>query len=495
MFVCKPPEKVQVEDDKNNKVCCTFCDKKVCEKYLKRHQGSGACRRKARSKNHKCILCDNKATHGYWNAITGEFVPKWCYLHLISYKEHLHTKTWIRQRSMYFLKHKIPQHFHCPPIKRISNTLAGLILVKIFISYHQMEIMEPPWYFRIMFALYKNTYKPTIKCTICGEITKNTHINSLLNFNRGCHCTKNVLCSSQNKWEQFMRMCKDDKRGIKCLIPTYEDWGKKDITNRSLIPMKHVGTDLIPGCGEEVFVCFHEYFGSGYFGCSCYNTKKKLVQNRRNEFVQRGLNHPKKPMDILTTERQWKTTMINAHCKPLVRCRTCNIESDKSTIASLFMLGCGFDCDCTQWKTENMMRKLVSQIIPNLTFKHIRPDFLRNETGKDRRNNLELDFFCQEIKLAFEFNGRQHYVFTPFFHRTHDTFLEQKRKDELKVCLCENHGIYLISCPWNGFDGDPTKKERKNETKLSLETNMKAYLKFRIKQWVYDTGYTGEIKI
>jgi len=78
-------------------------------------------------------------------------------------------------------------------------------------------------------------------------------------------------------------------------------------------------------------------------------------------------------------------------------------------------------------KGEIECRKTLESIF-NKPFNKARPDFLRNPvTGNF---NLELDCFNPELKLAVEYNGIQHYKFTPFFHRTHDAFLNQKYRDE-----------------------------------------------------------------
>lgn len=60
----------------------------------------------------------------------------------------------------------------------------------------------------------------------------------------------------------------------------------------------------------------------------------------------------------------------------------------------------------------------------------------------------ELDGYNHHLKLAFEYNGKQHYQFCPHFHR-HPNSLEQIQKtDNFKVNLCEEKGITLIVVPY-----------------------------------------------
>lgn len=80
-----------------------------------------------------------------------------------------------------------------------------------------------------------------------------------------------------------------------------------------------------------------------------------------------------------------------------------------------------------------------------LPFIKCRPSFLYNEvTGE----NLELDLYNNDLKLAVEYNGRQHYEFVPFFHQTRDKFQTQKYRDRMKQELCAKQKIFLIIVPF-----------------------------------------------
>lgn len=83
----------------------------------------------------------------------------------------------------------------------------------------------------------------------------------------------------------------------------------------------------------------------------------------------------------------------------------------------------------------------------NKPFRKIRPDFLRNPvTGGDY--NLELDCYNDELKLGVEYNGVQHYKFSPYFHRNKEAFLNQKYRDEMKRVKCRDAGVMLIEVPY-----------------------------------------------
>ena len=80
-------------------------------------------------------------------------------------------------------------------------------------------------------------------------------------------------------------------------------------------------------------------------------------------------------------------------------------------------------------------------------FSKVRPDMLKNFVT-DSKSNLELDCYNDELKLAVEYNGIQHYKYTPYFHRNKDAFENQKYRDYMKKTLCEKNGISLIEVPY-----------------------------------------------
>lgn len=82
----------------------------------------------------------------------------------------------------------------------------------------------------------------------------------------------------------------------------------------------------------------------------------------------------------------------------------------------------------------------------NRPFPNVRPKFMFNSvTGE----NLELDMFNRDLMIAVEYNGRQHYEYTPFMHgKTKDKFYAQKYRDKMKREICQKLGICLIEVPY-----------------------------------------------
>lgn len=58
---------------------------------------------------------------------------------------------------------------------------------------------------------------------------------------------------------------------------------------------------------------------------------------------------------------------------------------------------------------------------------------------------LQLDRYYPELKIAFEFNGRQHYEYNPYMHKNREAFEYLQRCDRKKRRECRRQGIHLIT--------------------------------------------------
>lgn len=93
-------------------------------------------------------------------------------------------------------------------------------------------------------------------------------------------------------------------------------------------------------------------------------------------------------------------------------------------------------------KYEEICREIFESIF-NKKFPTIRPHFLKNPaTGC----NLELDGYCKELKLAFEYNGDQHYKVVDSWSKC--PLDEIQARDALKNILCKQNDIILITIPY-----------------------------------------------
>ncbi|MFZ4399401.1 MAG: hypothetical protein ACOYO1_05145 [Bacteroidales bacterium] len=88
--------------------------------------------------------------------------------------------------------------------------------------------------------------------------------------------------------------------------------------------------------------------------------------------------------------------------------------------------------------------KYIFEELFQTKFEKIRPDWLKNPMTKCK---LELDGFCENLKLAFEYQGQQHYKFVKYFHRNQSSLEYQQYKDNYKKQKCNELNITLIQVP------------------------------------------------
>lgn len=76
----------------------------------------------------------------------------------------------------------------------------------------------------------------------------------------------------------------------------------------------------------------------------------------------------------------------------------------------------------------------------NLIIKEKTFDWLKT---KDE-NKMYIDIFIDKYDICIEYNGKQHYEYVEFFHKTHDNFIKSQERDRLKYELIKKNNKKLI---------------------------------------------------
>ena len=97
---------------------------------------------------------------------------------------------------------------------------------------------------------------------------------------------------------------------------------------------------------------------------------------------------------------------------------------------------------CSSGLGERICRVAFEQIF-NMPFPKSYPRWLIN----DRENQMELDGYCENLNIAFEHQGIQHYKESEFFYKNSQQFKQRQIDDKLKKSLCEENGVHLIEVP------------------------------------------------
>jgi hypothetical protein len=114
----------------------------------------------------------------------------------------------------------------------------------------------------------------------------------------------------------------------------------------------------------------------------------------------------------------------------------CKCGEEKTVKGSHLRIGAIISCGNCRFSNEQRCRDIFEKEL-KLKFPKTKPDFLKISN----RRRLELDGYCEQLKLAFEYDGEQHFQNITYFKTDYN---KQKILDTLKNEMCKNNGIHLI---------------------------------------------------
>jgi hypothetical protein len=201
------------------------------------------------------------------------------------------------------------------------------------------------------------------------------------------------------------------------------------ISNEYLINSK---LDLICENNHKFKMSAHNIL-SGHWCAICLKCKKKTIQEIQ-QFID--INHC--GGKLISKEKEYKNnkTKLNLIC-------------EKGHSFKMNWDHLNRDCWCPSCKTKGQakLKYMVEKIFGKYFVENIQFSWLKNpETNR----NLDLDIYGEInkndkiMKLAFEYQGYQHYTFPNRYHKTKEKFDKQCERDNLKRKLCKNNGIILI---------------------------------------------------
>lgn len=104
---------------------------------------------------------------------------------------------------------------------------------------------------------------------------------------------------------------------------------------------------------------------------------------------------------------------------------------------------------CSSGLGERICREHFEQIFGHI-FPKSYPKWLANDDG----NQMELDGYCENLGIAFEYQGEQHYSLDTHYITSAQDLERRQRHDEMKFTLCQLHGVLLFQIPeiWKRMD-------------------------------------------
>ena len=275
--------------------------------------------------------------------------------------------------------------------------------------------------------------------------TKYIKANSHLNYKCPLGHLGKITFGSFN-WGQGCRKCgyiKNGNRLRKSFDEVKQSFFEKGYTLLSTeYKSNKIHLDYKCPLGHVGKITLHDFLnGHGCRKCADIkqgDRRRKTFDEVKQSFFERGY-------ELLSTEYKDSITPVEYKCP----------EGHVGKIRlSDFLRGHGC-ANCSKSRSEKLTREIFERIM-SVEFPTVRPDFLKNpKTGY----NLELDGYNENLKLAFEYNGIQHYKFEKYFHDTEEDFKIQREHDEFKYKKCVELGITLISIPYTFNCYDPEKLE------------------------------------
>lgn len=96
--------------------------------------------------------------------------------------------------------------------------------------------------------------------------------------------------------------------------------------------------------------------------------------------------------------------------------------------------------------SEEGFRRVIEEVL-GVEFPRKKPLWLVNEAG----NRMELDGYNEDLGIAFEYQGRQHFEVVTAFKGTQKILEKTQKHDLIKKELCKKHNILLL-CPTYKMD-------------------------------------------
>lgn len=94
---------------------------------------------------------------------------------------------------------------------------------------------------------------------------------------------------------------------------------------------------------------------------------------------------------------------------------------------------------------EMVMFRVLDKIISYPYINNGYYSFLKSPRG----GIMSFDRYYPDLKLAFEFQGQNHYEYIPFLHKNKEEFEYYQECDRLKRQICMEQGITLVEVKYN----------------------------------------------
>lgn len=266
---------------------------------------------------------------------------------------------------------------------------------------------------------YDGMSKPiTLQCNSCGKIFTHSTGRSYLGCARSCGC---AYCQStaNRRHKEILEQIKKDYEILDISL-------KVENSGRT----REIYTIKCKKCGHIRKIRFSSFPEAPNCGCQEHS---RYFRRTAEEFLQE-INSK-----CIEGEYQLLSEYVDTKTKVLLK-HSCGFIWSVRPSALLknhnaYCPRCG--------KKESQGEKIIDKILTELSIPHEREKQLIN-------SKCRFDFYFQlnGFSYAVEYNGKQHYVYTPHFTKTVEDFNQLVARDKYKQEYCKQHNIKLLILPY-----------------------------------------------
>lgn len=256
-----------------------------------------------------------------------------------------------------------------------------------------------------------------IQCNRCGTIFTHTTGRSYFGRPRTCGCAycNSAAAKRHQEIEQAILASYD-------ILEKYDKFPNGKKTQYYKIRCKQ--------CGHIKEIRFSTFFQAPNCGCQ---EGSRYASRTAEDFIQEINNKcPEGKYELLSEWVDTKTKVRLRHsCGFIWDVRPSALLKDETA----FCPRCG--------KIESQGARYVSHILDDLGINYVQEKALEN-------SKCRFDFFFeyQQKQYAIEYNGKQHYIYTPHFTPTIEDWEALRARDNFKKQYCLERGISFLEIPY-----------------------------------------------
>ncbi len=288
---------------------------------------------------------------------------------------------------------------------------ASLCKKKSFERVHQ-SVQEYKGRLLTSFDDYDSNIKVLIRCDVCKEQIR-VWSGSLYSRKWICSCYFYKKKNSPKRLNSYLELSSIIQQKNGTIITPF---GEYDGNHSKKIMVQ------CNECLEKIKTLGYSIINGGRWNCSCCRSKQYTIEHLREFGRKQGLTLLDTQYVNIRRKYKWK-------CHDGHRFYRTGSEIQQGK-------GCS---KCHIYLQEERCRFILEQLTGTY-FPKVRGIF---------GTRMELDGFSGSLKIAFEYQGIQHYQYHPYFHQKKSQVKEQQNRDKEKEKLCLENGIKLLVIPYN----------------------------------------------